>query len=109
MMNKDVLFKEIVNILKKRGVEKAVLFGSFSYGKPNAESDIDLLAIKNIPEEEVRKLRIEIKKDLWVNLKSEKRAFDVIVDSEARMRRRIALGDKFYDEILNKGKILYEQ
>lgn len=108
-MNKDVLFKEIVNILKKKGVEKAVLFGSFAYGNPDCDSDIDLLAIKNVPEDEVRKLRIEIKKDLWIRLKREKRAFDVIVDSEERMKKRIALGDKFYEEILSKGKILYEQ
>jgi predicted nucleotidyltransferase len=108
-MNKDVLFKEIVNILRKNGVEKAFLFGSFAYGKPDGNSDIDLLAIKNVPEKEVRKLRIEIKKDLWIRLKGEKRSFDVIVDSEARMKKRIALGDKFYEEILSKGRILYEQ
>ncbi len=108
-MNKEVLFTKIANILRQKGVEKAVLFGSFAYGRPDGDSDIDLLAIKNVPEEEVRKLRIEIKKDLWVKLKGETRSFDVIVDSEARMKKRIALGDKFYVEILSKGRILYEQ
>jgi len=108
-MNRNRFFKEITNILKKKGIEKAVLFGSFAYGNPDADSDIDLLAIKNVPEDEVRDLRIELKKDLWVRLKGEKRAFDVIVDSEERMKKRIALGDKFYEEILSKGKILYEQ
>ena len=108
-MNIEYLFNEITTILKNKGVEKAVLFGSFAYGKPDSDSDIDLLAIKNVPEDEVRKLRIEIKKDLWIRLKGEKRAFDVIVDSKERMKKRIALGDKFYEEILSKGKILYEQ
>ncbi|MFA9393039.1 MAG: nucleotidyltransferase domain-containing protein [Prolixibacteraceae bacterium] len=28
--------------------EKIILFGSYAYGQPNEESDIDLLIIKNI-------------------------------------------------------------
>jgi len=108
-MNLDYFFNEITEVLKSRGVEKAILFGSYAYGHPSGDSDIDLLAIKNIPEDDVRRLRIEIKKDLWKRLSKENKAFDVIVDSEERMKKRIAMGDKFYDEILKNGKVLYEQ
>ncbi len=108
-MNLDYFFNEITEVLKSRGVEKAILFGSYAYGHPSGDSDIDLLAIKNIPEADVRNLRVEIKKDLWKRLSKENKAFDVIVDSEERMKKRIAMGDKFYDEILKNGKVLYEQ
>ena len=108
-MNIDNLITGITEVLQKEGVEKAILFGSYAYGHPSKDSDIDLLAIKNIPESDVRKLRIELKKELWKRFNNENCAFDVIVDSENRMKNRIAMGDRFYDEILNKGKVLYGQ
>ena len=108
-MNIDYIIPGITEVLKKKGVEKAILFGSYAYGHPSEDSDIDLLAIKNIPESDVRKLRLELKKELWEKFNNENCAFDVIVDSEDRMKNRIAMGDWFYDEILNKGKVLYGQ
>lgn len=109
LMNINHIIPGITEVLKKQGVEKAILFGSYAYGHPSEESDIDLLAIKNIPECDVRNFRIELKKELWKKFNNENCAFDVIVDSEDRVKNRIALGDRFYDEILNKGKVLYGQ
>jgi predicted nucleotidyltransferase len=39
--------KQIVTNLKKYNPEKIVLFGSYAWGKPKRNSDIDLLIIKN--------------------------------------------------------------
>jgi len=38
-----------------------ILFGSQSNGLANNDSDIDLLIVKNIPEKNIRALRLEIK------------------------------------------------
>ena len=54
MVDINTLKVEIVEHLKPLQPEKVLLFGSFAYGKPNEESDIDLFIIKNLPKEEVK-------------------------------------------------------
>jgi uncharacterized protein len=106
-MDSEKLLLEIASILKQNGVEKLILFGSFAWGNPTIDSDIDLLAIKNIPENKTRDFRIQLKKALWLKLGQQNRAFDVLVDSENRILERIAMGDLFYKDIYTKGKVLY--
>jgi predicted nucleotidyltransferase len=106
-MEKEKLMDEIASILKQQGVEKLILFGSFAWGAPNMDSDIDILAIKNIPIEKTREFRIQLKKALWHGLEGQKRAFDIVVDSEKRIKERIAMGDLFYRDIYTKGRIIY--
>lgn len=38
--------QDIVNQLKPLQAEKIILFGSYAYGKPTQDSDVDLLVIK---------------------------------------------------------------
>ena len=97
----------IVDELKKASPEKVILFGSYAYGTPDDESDIDLLVIKDIKETEVRNYRLQLKKALWEKLKTYNLPFDLIVDSEKRIKQRIAMGDLFYKEIYTKGKVIY--
>ena len=42
--------KEIVDQLKPYNPEKIILFGSYAYGKPNENSDVDLVVIKKTDE-----------------------------------------------------------
>ena len=107
-MNKESLLQEVISIIKPFGVKKIVLFGSHAYGNPSDSSDIDLLIIKDIPEDEIRDFRIQIKKSLWINLsKKLSSSFDILVDDESRIKKRIAMGDLFYKEIYTKGKTIY--
>jgi len=101
------LKKDIVKTLKTLNPEKIILFGSHAYGKPNDDSDIDLLIIKKIPEKKVRDYRIQAKKLLWEKFKQQNLHFDIIVDSQERINERINIGDLFYEEIYNKGQIIY--
>ena len=108
MIEKEILQK-IVREIKKFDPDKIILFGSQNSDQSNPESDIDLLVVKAIPENEVRGLRIEIKKTLWKNLKDIPQDFDIIVDSEERILQRIKMGDLFYKEIYTKGKTIYAE
>jgi len=101
------LKQDIVKTLKTLNPEKIILFGSHAYGKPNDDSDIDLLIIKKIPEKKVRDYRIQAKKLLWEKFKQQNLHFDIIVDSQERINERINIGDLFYEEIYNKGQIIY--
>jgi len=106
-MNAENLLSEITDILKQYGIEKIILFGSYAYGKPNKNSDIDLLIIKNIPANETRDFRIKLKKALWLKLGKLSYSFDIVVDNEQRIKERIKMGDLFYKEIYSKGKTIY--
>ncbi len=44
------IVQDIVNQLKPYNPEKIILFGSYAYGAPNENSDVDLVIIKNTSE-----------------------------------------------------------
>ena len=106
-MTTDNILSEITATLKQYGIEKIILFGSYAYGTPNKDSDIDLLVIKDIPENETRDFRIKLKKALWLKLGKLNYSFDILVDNEQRIQKRIEMGDLFYKEIYSKGKTIY--
>jgi predicted nucleotidyltransferase len=97
----------IIRTLKPFGPEKVILFGSHAYGTPGNNSDIDLLIIKSITTSKVRDLRIQIRKALRGI--PEAKEFDIIVDSQERIGKRIEIGDLFLKEITEKGEIIYAE
>jgi len=106
-MDTENILSEITDVLKQYGIEKIILFGSYANGTPNKYSDIDLLVIKDIPENETRDFRIKLKEALWIKLGKLSYSFDILVDNEQRIQKRIEMGDLFYKEIYSKGKTIY--
>ncbi len=105
----EKLKKEIIKRLKPLNPQKIILFGSYAYGKPNENSDIDLFLIKDIPQKEVRKVEIEAGIQLFDLIKKYKIGFDIFVDSQERIIKRIkSVKDQFYNEVMQKGIIIYE-
>jgi predicted nucleotidyltransferase len=84
--------------------EKIILFGSYAYGHPKPESDVDLLVIMDTPLRS-RQQRLEISRAL------SPRPFplDVVVRTPQELAERIAMGDLFLREITTRGKVLYER
>lgn len=97
----------IVEELKKTSPEKIILFGSYAYGTPTTDSDIDLFVIKDIPASEVRDYRIELKVRLWELIQKWNIPVDILVDNQSRINQRINDGDLFYKEIITKGNVVY--
>src|SRR5574341_1472615 len=91
----------IQTILEKLVAEYApqqvVLFGSYAYGTPGPDSDIDLLIIKETPERFL---------DRWVTvqriLTGTHRTFPVetLVLTPQEIEKRLAIGDQFIAEAL---------
>ena len=81
---------------------RIVLFGSYACGGPTADSDVDLLTTRQrwsmSPLTAAGKIRVELGVPF---------AMDLIVRSEAEVRRRIAGGDFFMREVLETGITLY--
>lgn len=84
--------------------EKVILFGSYAYGKPKPESDVDLLVVMDTPLR-TRQQRLEISRAL------SPRPFplDIIIQTPQQMKERLTMGDPFLLEITSRGKVLYER
>jgi predicted nucleotidyltransferase len=106
-MNYQQYIPLIVEELKKAEPEKIILFGSYAYGQPNEDSDLDILVIKDIEAANVREFRIDLKLKLWNIIQKLNIPIDIIVDSQKRINQRIQDGDQFYKEIISKGYVLY--
>jgi len=106
MLSNDVK-SQIILALKSLNPEKIILFGSYAYGNPGTESDIDLFVIKDMSKEHVRDYRLKTKKLLWQQFRHQNISFDVLVDSEDRITERIKIGDRFYEDIFKNGEVIY--
>jgi predicted nucleotidyltransferase len=82
--------------------DSIILFGSHAYGKPHADSDVDLLVImptKNMINQAVR-IRLALDYDF---------PLDLIVRTPAYLQERLQMDDWFVREVLSRGKVLYEK
>ena len=84
--------------------EKVVLFGSYAYGNPGPDSDIDLLIIKQTSERffdrcfAVRRVLSDPKRKV---------PLEVLVLTPQEVSKRLDIGDQFIAQILEKGRVLY--
>jgi predicted nucleotidyltransferase len=83
--------------------ERIILFGSYAYGRPHNESDVDLLVIMPAHDVIAQEIRIGLALD---------RPFshDIIVRTPKQIERGLREDDCdwFLREVLEKGKVLYE-
>ena len=109
MINIEELKPLIIERLKPLNPDKIILFGSYAYGTPNEDSDIDLFLLKDdLDIEDMRSYKLELQKKLFDIQKKYLLGIDIFVDSTKRMEDRINnVKDQFYDEILTKGIKLY--
>lgn len=94
---------QTIKNLKEYKPEKIILFGSYAWGKPKKDSDIDLLIIKKTRKGPYR--RIPEARSYLHNINQ---AFDILVMKPEEIKRRLKLGDFFIEEIIKRGKVLYE-
>ena len=110
MIDIEKLTPLIVERLKPLNPEKIILFGSYAYGTPNEESDIDLYIVTNddfIPQ--TWKEKSQIYKQFSKKLRELRKLFaiDLIVHTKKMHIKFIALNSSFSREIMQKGKVIY--
>ena len=82
--------------------DKIILFGSYAYGTPHADSDVDLLVVMPARSQLRAAFRIDVTCEPCFPL-------DIIVRTPENMRWRLEEGDSFLLEIVLRGKVLYEK
>ena len=94
----------IQKIVDELNPEKIILFGSYAYGNPTPNSDVDLLV--------VLKTNASLKERSWkVSRLLLPRPFpvDILVKTPKEVEKALQSGNFFLQEILNRGKVLYER
>lgn len=94
----QALSKEIVTVFHP---EQIILFGSYAYGTPDPESDVDLLVVLPCSDDVVRKA-LDIRSHI-----TPKFPVDLIVRTPDQVQRRLALNDWFLRKIIEQGRVLY--
>lgn len=99
----EELIQEIKNrIVSEVHPEKIVLFGSYVYGTPTKDSDLDLLVI--LPTKEPMHKRVLRIRKLLRDIRIPK---DIIVYTPQEVEKWKNVSNAFITSILKKGKVIY--
>ena len=107
MIDIEKIKPEIISRLKPLSPDKIILFGSYAYGTPTEDSDIDLFLLKdNLKLEEIRNYEIAARKSIRDLIFKYKIGFDILSAPTEEILKR---DDYFYKvDILQNGVVLYE-
>lgn len=81
--------------------DKIILFGSYAYGQPHEESDVDLLVVMSTYNEIAQAIRIRRECDRPF-------ALDLLVKTPEQLGRELRQENWFLREVVARGKVLYE-
>ena len=101
MVNRQEIKRVCNEIARRFKPERIILFGSYAYGRPTPDSDMDLLVVMLFQGKGFRKaaeIRCVIDADF---------SLDLVVRTPAEVGRRVAGGDFFMREATEKGEVLY--
>ncbi len=89
-------------IAEKFQPDRIILFGSYAYGQPTEDSDVDLLVIlpfEDLPVYKAIEIRRAVKSPF---------PLDLMARTSEQVQQRLDMGDFFIQDIIKKGRILYE-
>ncbi len=102
MISRDDIQRFVDHVVEQFRPAKVILFGSYAYGSPTEDSDVDLMVVmphKGSSAQAATRVRLACPREF---------AMDLIVRSPAEVRRRVRMGDTFLKEITTKGVVLHE-
>lgn len=105
-IDEELLRRITLRIVDALNPCRVILFGSYAYGTPHQDSDLDLFIELEAavdgerPVKRSRRVR-EIVGESHVPM-------DILVRTSDEVRARLAAGDFFIADILEKGRVLYQ-
>jgi len=81
--------------------QKIIVFGSYAYGRPTQDSDVDMMVI--LQYRRGSRPSLEIRRRISAGF-----PVDILVRPPAEIDRRLRQGDSFIKEVISKGRVLYE-
>jgi len=105
----ELLKNELIERLKSLKLEKVILFGSYAWGEPNDESDVDLYVVTQdtfMPRNFSEKMEIKLSVARQLADFRKKFATDLVVHTIPMHQKFVELNSSFAREVMNKGLVL---
>ncbi len=101
-MNSEEKIKKLIEkIVEEYKPEKIYLFGSYAWGNPDKDSDVDIFIIKDTEKDRLKR-QLEVRRLIKGRL-----PVDVLVYTPEEIEKRLKMRDFFIEDILSKGKAVY--
>jgi predicted nucleotidyltransferase len=101
---RQITQRMVDQLIAEYSPEKIILFGSYAYGEPDEDSDIDLLIIKRTQERFLDRVD-EVRRS--VTGLHPRIPLEPIVMTPEELEERLRKGDQFIAEIIQRGEVLY--
>lgn len=101
---KKLLNEAVQKLTRDYHPEKIILYGSYAYGHPTPDSDIDLLIVRETDKKRVDRF-VEVNRMLY--RPGRRVSISPLVYTPHEIEQRVSLGDDFIREILTRGHVLY--
>jgi len=90
-------------VAKKFRPSKIILFGSYAYGRPTTDSDVDLLVILPRLRQQGERMSVRIRHAVPRDF-----SLDLLVRTPLEVANGLRQGDFFIRDIMENGKVMYE-
>ena len=101
---KKIIDEVVDKIVTEYAPEKIILYGSYAYGKPTTDSDIDLFIIKDTDKRRVDRF-VEVSRMIY------RPGLDIPIEpmvyTPEEVKKRLGMGDQFVEEVMTRGEVLY--
>ena len=82
--------------------EKIILFGSYAYGRPTLESDLDVMVVMQFEGDPLEQAVTMLNRlNMLIPI-------DLLVRTPEQIQQRLEMGDSFIRDIMERGKVMYE-
>jgi predicted nucleotidyltransferase len=108
---KLLIINSITETLKDEGVDRIILFGSYAYGKPTPDSDLDIIVVTTdeyMPTTNREKMELHHKYNNKIRQFRAIIPIDLLVYTKQMYHKLLKSGSMFTEEISRKGKVVYE-
>jgi predicted nucleotidyltransferase len=83
--------------------QRIILFGSYAYGEPTVDSDVDVMVVMPKSKRMGRRPSLRIREQIPADF-----PVDILVRDPAFVAERLREGDTFLQQIAEKGRVMYE-
>ena len=101
-VTEEILAEIIRRLVAALNPEKIILFGSYVYGSPSGDSDVDLLVIMQTTAKPADRYMA-----VYRAIRPRPFPLDILVKTPDEIAGALAKGDSFIEEIVTRGRALY--
>jgi len=109
MLDLEEIQQKIINSLKPLKPNKIILFGSYAYGTPNKDSDLDLYIVTNdeyMPKNFDEKMNVKLQVNKALEEITNVIDLDIIIHTKAMHKKILEMDSMFSRRIFKDGKVL---